>query len=97
MSPLWLVHCLLRIFALHAACTLASQVFLGDEDAVTESNRHGAVASESKLCSQIGIDLMKGGGNAADAVSHVKLGSEDHALKPWQVVGTTFCVGVVGK
>ena len=29
---------------------------------------HGAVASESKSCSQIGIDLLKAGGNAADAV-----------------------------
>jgi gamma-glutamyltranspeptidase/glutathione hydrolase len=37
------------------------------------------VASESSICSQIGINLLKAGGNAADAV-----------------VGTTFCVGVVG-
>lgn len=29
----------------------------------------GAVSSEDKTCSQIGIDLMKAGGNAADAVS----------------------------
>lgn len=29
----------------------------------------GAVASESSICSQIGIDLLKDGGNAADAVS----------------------------
>jgi gamma-glutamyltranspeptidase / glutathione hydrolase len=29
----------------------------------------GAVASESSICSQIGIDLLKKGGNAADAVS----------------------------
>ena len=28
----------------------------------------GAVASESTVCSQIGIDLIKGGGNAADAI-----------------------------
>ena len=28
----------------------------------------GAVASESKICSQIGIDLLKAGGNAADAL-----------------------------
>ncbi|MCJ1402154.1 hypothetical protein MMC11_005373 [Xylographa trunciseda] len=28
----------------------------------------GAVASESKICSQIGIDLLKSGGNAADAL-----------------------------
>lgn len=29
----------------------------------------GAVASESSICSKIGIDLLKAGGNAADAVS----------------------------
>ena len=29
----------------------------------------GAVASESTVCSHIGIDLIKEGGNAADAVS----------------------------
>ena len=29
----------------------------------------GGVASESSVCSQIGIDLLKMGGNAADAVS----------------------------
>ncbi len=28
----------------------------------------GAVASESSICSNIGIDLLKAGGNAADAV-----------------------------
>ena len=28
----------------------------------------GAVASESSVCSHIGIDLIKDGGNAADAV-----------------------------
>lgn len=39
----------------------------------------GAVASESSVCSHIGIDLLKKGGNAVDAV-----------------VGTMFCVGVIG-
>lgn len=33
----------------------------------------GAVASESTVCSHIGIDLIKDGGNAADAVSSKKL------------------------
>jgi len=41
--------------------------------------RLGAVASEQRICSQVGVDLLKAGGNAADAM-----------------VGTTFCVGVVG-
>lgn len=38
---------------------------------VSSENRHdrlGAVASENKLCTGIGIDLIKVGGNAADAV-----------------------------
>lgn len=33
------------------------------------SDKLGAVASESSVCSQIGIDLLKAAGNAADAVS----------------------------
>ena len=33
------------------------------------SGHHGAVASESTICSDIGIGLLKQGGNAADAVS----------------------------
>ncbi|KAF2499794.1 gamma-glutamyltranspeptidase [Lophium mytilinum] len=39
----------------------------------------GAVASESSICSNIGTELLKCGGNAADAL-----------------VGTTFCIGVIG-
>ena len=45
----------------------------------------GAVASESSLCSKIGVDLIKDGGNAADAVcleelrkSHLKLADRDN-------------------
>jgi gamma-glutamyltranspeptidase/glutathione hydrolase len=34
----------------------------------TEEDKNGAVASESAVCSQIGIDLLKEGGNAADAL-----------------------------
>lgn len=33
-----------------------------------ESNKLGATASESAVCSRIGVDLIKNGGNAADAV-----------------------------
>jgi len=42
-------------------------------------NKLGAVASESSECTQIGIDILAEGGNAADAI-----------------VGTVFCVGVIG-
>ncbi|KAL7270428.1 hypothetical protein RUND412_006867 [Rhizina undulata] len=33
-----------------------------------EQDKNGGVASEVKTCSQVGIDLMKSGGNAADAM-----------------------------
>jgi gamma-glutamyltranspeptidase len=33
------------------------------------TDTRGAVASESDICSHIGIDLLRCGGNAADAVS----------------------------
>lgn len=46
---------------------------------VLQDGQLGAVASESDICSQIGVDLLEIGGNAADAM-----------------VGTVFCVGVVG-
>ena len=35
-----------------------------------ESNKHGAVACESAVCTSIGIDALEKGGNAADAVSY---------------------------
>ena len=46
------------------------QAVLGDlRGQEVNNNKLGAVASENKVCSQIGIDLLKAGGNAADAVS----------------------------
>ena len=53
-------------FALTCGAT-PHQAVLGKQD--VNNNKLGAVASENKLCSQIGIDLLKAGGNAADAVS----------------------------
>ncbi|KAL0956594.1 hypothetical protein HGRIS_002731 [Hohenbuehelia grisea] len=35
--------------------------------AILVKARHGAVASENKLCSNIGVDVLKAGGNAVDA------------------------------
>ncbi len=67
-------------WALLATVTLAAQVFLGSSASErTNHDRLGAVASENRICSQIGINLIEAGGNAADAL-----------------VGTTFCVGVIG-
>jgi len=55
----------------------------------------GAVASESSVCSAIGIDILKEGGNAADAVSFLQ-----SVLKPCidatQLIAQQFCVGVIG-
>lgn len=42
-------------------------------------DRLGAVASENRVCSQIGIDLLKAGGNAADAVGSGSLVSSGTA------------------
>lgn len=33
-----------------------------------DHNKLGAVASESSICSQIGIDVLEAGGNAADSM-----------------------------
>lgn len=38
----------------------------------------GAVASESTICSDIGIDLLRQGGNAADAVSWHPFSRKEH-------------------
>ena len=71
LSVLWLVC---SAVSLHTISALASQVVLEDSSARdTIHDRQGAVASESKICSQIGIDLMAAGGNAADAVGRYQL------------------------
>ena len=51
----------------HAART-QPQALLAQQAQQTNHDRLGAVASENKICSQIGIDLLEAGGNAADAV-----------------------------
>lgn len=59
------------------------------------ADKLGAIASESSICSHIGIDILKEGGNAADAVilSH---SINWPLLTGVKVVATQFCVGVVG-
>ena len=61
-----------------------------------ESNKKGAVASESAVCSKIGVDLIRTGGNAADAVGQCFLRGLGGLLTNAQLVGTLFCVGVIG-
>jgi hypothetical protein len=40
------------------------------------AGHNGAVASESDICSKIGINLIERGGNAADAVRHLPIHSQ---------------------
>ena len=49
----------------------------------TSHDQLGAVASENRVCSQIGIDLLEAGGNAADAVS-----SQTHSPRAWLTIRT---------
>lgn len=42
---------------------------------------HGAVASSVDVCSHVGVDLMRDGGNAADAVSSVPAASSRRIAK----------------
>ena len=47
---------------------LTVQVALGSPLPKHEANHLGAVASEAEICSHIGTELLKKGGNAADAM-----------------------------
>ena len=81
------LHC---VFALPPAKRWSLQHHEGKD-------RRGAVASESAVCSRVGTDLLKQGGNAADAVCtlscHFWAGAVLIGVK---LVGTVFCVGVIG-
>ena len=57
------------LFILTCGATPQQAVLGGLRGQEVNNNKLGAVASENKVCSQIGIDLLKAGGNAADAVS----------------------------
>lgn len=58
----------MRSISLIASSLLASAVLAlpAKRYEITDSN--GAVASETDVCSRAGIDIMKAGGNAADAM-----------------------------
>lgn len=74
--------CFLVVVALgHAVCGLSLPQALAKRSVAQyhESDKLGATASESSVCSRIGVNLIKDGGNAADAL-----------------VGTVFCIGVIG-
>ncbi|KAL8682876.1 MAG: hypothetical protein Q9186_001122 [Xanthomendoza sp. 1 TL-2023] len=65
----WIHFLSVLLTPLHVACGLAASV--SDKRDVAqhqESNKLGAAASESTVCSRIGVNLLKDGGNAADAM-----------------------------
>ena len=51
-----------------SAALAPAQALVNLQNEETNNDRLGGVASENRICSQIGIDLLKAGGNAADAV-----------------------------
>lgn len=55
----------------------------------------GAVACESSVCAKIGIDILKEGGNAADAVSSIS-NTTDNSSNGTQLIAQQFCIGVIG-
>ena len=56
------------LFSISSAVFAPAQRLLDPHFQRTKDDRLGAVASENRVCSQIGIDLLRAGGNAADAV-----------------------------
>lgn len=70
---------LLLVVIGHAVCGLILPPALTKRTVARDSDKLGATASESSRCSKIGVDLIKDGGSAADAL-----------------VGTVFCIGVIG-
>ena len=59
------------VFPERTLVDLLSQDFLGQETSkhstILIQARKGAVASQHKLCSEMGVDVLKHGGNAVDA------------------------------
>jgi hypothetical protein len=74
-SAIWKLFIMLSLLQLAYALTVSPLVQqaganpLPQIHAVSAPDLKGAVASESAICTNIGIDLLRQGGNAADAVS----------------------------
>ena len=65
----WRIESIVFISSFLTLCAaIAPPQALFDLQAHNKHGRLGAVASENRVCSQIGIDLLQAGGNAADAV-----------------------------
>ena len=103
---------LLRLAVLSSLLTHLSEAspawLLSDRDIADtvndpDHNKLGAVASESSICSSIGIDILKAGGNAADTlvatVFCIGVVGMYHRLVPRSHVlnrGTDFGSGIGG-
>jgi gamma-glutamyltranspeptidase/glutathione hydrolase len=64
----WLTGLLTLTTVLGNPVSSAAPCPSGTPAPVLKAGQLGAVASESEICSHIGIDLLKLGGNAADAL-----------------------------
>ena len=62
---------MLPAFVAHVLSILLITQVVRSEQHLSNHGRKGAVASLAADCTEIGIDLMKKGGNAADAVSYL--------------------------
>lgn len=60
--------CICSLLTISSAALAPPQALLDHQTQQTNHDRLGAVASENRVCSQIGIDLLEAGGNAADAL-----------------------------
>ena len=85
-----LAHVLIMLGLLQAVCALSFSSLLYQAEANPLPNVNklkeratpghtGAVASESDICSRIGINLLQRGGNAADAVCLSSSKAEENA------------------
>jgi hypothetical protein len=97
ISPLFLVSIHLSCYPVAIMLNFSTVLFLLCVRAVWGHDTNGAVASESAICTQIGIDIMKKGGNAADAVSSILSFSSfsSSVLIEQRMVGTQICIGTV--
>ena len=69
MYPVTFCLALALLFGQSALCWAPPHNKRGGSEQYEAKDKRGAVASESAVCSHIGIDLIRDGGNAADAVS----------------------------
>ncbi|KAJ7178528.1 gamma-glutamyltranspeptidase [Mycena crocata] len=58
---------LLGFVYIHSTTPLRPNIGVGGNPAYLIEARHGAVATENVICSDIGVDILKAGGNAVDA------------------------------